>query len=108
MKKGYPVKSSPEISQLHVNSKPPGKLASMLRRFAMGERFHRFSAERVGEHVLPSSISTFQQTHGICFSRKWVTVPNRFGSETRVVEYWLQGKDLRKARKIVGLEEVAA
>ena len=89
------------------DSKKPGKLESMLKRFASGERLHRFQAERVGDHCLPTSVADLQSRHGIEFSRKRVKVPNRFGSETSVCEYWLEDDHLQRARKIVGFPEVS-
>lgn len=83
----------------------PGKLNNMLRHFARGARLHRFSAERIGDHCLPTSVSDLQITHSITFSRERVKVPNRFGSETSVCEYWLEGDQLLRARQIVGVKE---
>jgi hypothetical protein len=90
-------------------NKPLGKLDSMLVRFASGERHHRFGAERIGDHALPSTISDLQKRHGIYFDRKRIKVPNRFGSETSVCLYWLSGKNLEMARVYSGLSpEIAA
>lgn len=83
--------------------KPLGKLDSMLKRFASGERHHRFSAEKVGDHALPSTISDLQKRHGIYFDRKRVKVPNRFGTETPIALYWLEGDNLQSARAQCGL-----
>ena len=78
-----------------------GKLKTMLRRFAMGARLHRFEAELLGDHVLPTTISTLQRQYDIIFNRNWVKVPNRFGSETSVKEYWLDGEERIKAQIIL-------
>ncbi len=102
-----PIESSHKKTRSNLKPKPSGKLESMLYRFACGKKFHRFSAERVMDHCLPSTISSLQQAHGIWFARKWISVPNRLGTETRVMSYWLEGKDLEKARKIAGLQEAA-
>jgi len=89
--------------------KPLGKLDSMLKRFASGERHHRFSAEKVGDHALPSTISDLQKKHGIRFDRKRVKIPNRFDSKTSICLYWLDGSNLEKARVHCGLSsELAA
>ena len=85
-----------------------GKLASMLHRFAQGNRYHRFSAEVVGDHCLPTTISDLQKRHGIRFERKFIQVPNRFGSKTSVMLYWLQDDSLTKARLITGISEDVA
>lgn len=89
------------------NTKKLGKLESMLVRFASGARLHRFQAERVGDHCLPTSVADLQSRHSIIFSRKRVRVPNRFGSETSVCEYWLDGESLKRAREIAGISKVS-
>lgn len=76
-----------------------GKLDSMLRHFASGMRIHRFQAENLGDHCLPTTISDLQSMHSIQFSREWILVPNRFGTSTRVKHYWLEGSDLEIARQ---------
>lgn len=81
--------------------KSSGKLAYMLRQFSTGQRLHRFAAERIGDHALPSTISSLQKSHGLIFSREWVEVPNNFGGETKAMAYWLEGDDLVKARNLV-------
>lgn len=89
--------------------KSEGKLESMLRRFAEERRYHRFSAEIVGDHCLPTTISCLQRQHGIYFNRKMIRVKNRFGGESSVSLYWLNGVSLAKARRICGIEsEVVA
>lgn len=85
-----------------------GKLHSMLTRFAQGERYHRFSAEIVGDHTLPSSVSALQKRHGIYFDRCRVKVKNRFGKYTSVCLYWLSGESLSKAQKITRLDKGTA
>lgn len=85
-----------------------GKLNSMLLRFANGNSYHRFSAEGVGDHCLPTTISDLQKRHDIYFERKRVKVKNRFGTFTPVCLYWLSGKSLLKAQQITGLDKVTA
>ena len=82
-----------------------GKLNSMLLNFASGKHFNRFDAEVVGDHCLPSTISDLQKRDGLTFSRKWEKVPNRFGTFTKVMRYWLEGDSLIRARQLMGLEE---
>jgi len=106
------VMSGPEVitkqakPNTNTNTNTKGKLNAMLRLFADGERLHRFQAERIGDHCLPTSVSDLQIKHLIKFSRERVKVPNRFGSGTSVCEYWLEGDQLQKAREITGAEEV--
>lgn len=95
------------INTLSLNS-DSGKLDSMLFRFAQGKSYHRFSAELVGDHCLPTTISDLQKRHDIYFERKRVKVKNRFGTFTPVCLYWLSGKSLLKAQQITGLDKVTA
>lgn len=98
----------PQNGYLRTNSKKPkraGKLDLMLNAFANGSHLNRFQAERLGDHCLHTTVSDLQLRHSIRFSRKWVKVPNRFGSRTRVMSYWLDGEDLIKASEIVGQGE---
>jgi hypothetical protein len=90
--------------QVKFNLDSAGKLVSMLYRFAEGKQYHRFSAETVGDHCLPTTISDLQKRHSIYFNRKTVKVPNRFGGVSPVMLYWLEGDSLIKARLITGLE----
>jgi len=57
---------------------------------------NRFQAEEIGDHCLPSTISSLKTLHGLEFPRRWVKVPNRFGGETSVKEYSTSEEDKRK------------
>jgi hypothetical protein len=92
----------------HTDINLNGKLKSMFYRFAQGKKYHRFSAELVGDHCLPTTISDLQKKHSIYFERKFIKVPNRFGSKTSVKLYWLQDDSLTKARLITGMDKEAA
>jgi hypothetical protein len=91
-----------------INLNESGKLDSMLYRFALGEKYHRFIAETVGDHCLPTTISDLQKRHPIYFERKFIKVPNRFGSKTSVMLYWLKDESLIKARLITGIDKELA
>lgn len=101
LKKLPPAKEgNPKYTQTPHNTEL-GKEESMLTHFAQGERLHRFSAERLADHCLPSTVSSLQRKHLISFSREWVEVQNRFKKPTRVKLYFLQGEHLVKAQAIV-------
>ncbi len=85
---------------LKARRKSAGKLSYMLKQFSTGQRLHRFAAERIGDHALPSTISSLQQAHGISFSREWVEVLNNLGGETRAMMYLLEGNDLTRVRNL--------
>jgi len=80
--------------------KPLGKLDRMLCKFAGGARLHRFIAEPLGDHCLPTTVSDLQQRHRIHFDRVTVKVPNRFGGLSPVSLYWLSSDNLIKAQAI--------
>ncbi|MEP1446267.1 MAG: hypothetical protein ABJK37_09185 [Paraglaciecola sp.] len=101
------VTSEPRVNAIYTNSKSTPrqltKLDSMLLRFANGQKLNRFDAERIGDHCLPSTVSDLQKRNALTFCRKLVKVPNRFGSRTSVMMYWLEGESLLIARKIIKL-----
>ena len=66
---------------------------------------NRFQAEEIGDHCLPSTISSLKTLHGLEFPRRWVKVPNRFGGETSVKEYSTSEEDKRKIDEILGVVE---
>jgi hypothetical protein len=103
-----PARGSIPNKQSKRSRKRPGKQLHMLTVFANGKRHHRFSAELIGDHCLPSTISDLQKLYGITFARKMISVPNRFGGETSVMLYWLEGASLEIARRIIHQLEVAA
>lgn len=106
-KKAAPSQSSPSQETNSTNCSIAGKLDGMLWHFATGAKLHRFMAEKLGDHVLPSTVSSLQSRHGIYFDRKRIKVPNRFGTETSVCLYWLSGDHLDKARQLIGVKEAA-
>ena len=66
---------------------------------------NRFQAEEIGDHCLPSTISSLKTLHGLEFPRRWVKVPKRFGGETSVKEYSTSEEDKRKIDEILGAVE---
>ncbi|MDT8399840.1 MAG: hypothetical protein RQ899_14630 [Pseudomonadales bacterium] len=109
-KKAAPGKSSSNRSNSsNTNTrKARGKLESMMSRFLNGERIHRFQAEQMGDHVLPSSVATLQRKFGIQFRRVRVKVPNRFGGETSVMEYWLDPQQQADVRRWIADDPVTS
>ena len=94
-------KSSPVYRSTDETSCDLGKMATMLLAFYNGQKLHRFQAERLGDHCLPSTISTFANSHGLIFHRRMVKVPNRFGSTTSVKLYWLADESKDAARRFL-------
>jgi len=102
LKKLPPATECNILDALRSYHTEPGKEESMLAHFAKGMRLHRFSAKRLADHCLPSTVSSLQRKHSITFSREWIEVRNRFKNPTRVKLYFLQGGSLMKAQMIVG------
>jgi hypothetical protein len=63
---------------------------------------NRFQAEEIGDHCLPSTISSLKTLYGLEFPRRRINVPNRFGGETSVMEYSTSDDDKLKINKILG------
>ena len=66
---------------------------------------NRFEAEEIGDHCLPSTISSLKTLYGLEFPRRRINVPNRFGGETSVMEYSTSEEDKRKIDEILGVSE---
>lgn len=96
-----PATEGNSLNTMPRNCTEIGKEESMLIHFAQGKRLHRFSAEHLADHCLPTTVSDLQRKHSITFSREWVEVQNRFNGTTRVKLYYLQGDNLSKAQEIV-------
>lgn len=79
----------------------PGKQASILLVFYRGHSLHRFQAEDIGDHCLHSTISALFNGYGLVFDRERVKVPNRFGTQTSVVRYRLDGSSREKAARLL-------
>ncbi len=106
--KPNPERIEPKSNHPHNKEKTPGKLITMLKAFAGGQKLHRFQAERLGDHCLHTTVSDLQIKHQITFSREWTKVPNRFRSITHVKNYWLDGENLERARVILGISKEVA
>ena len=63
---------------------------------------NRFQAEEIGDHCLPSTISSLKTLYGLEFPRRRINVPNRFGGKTSVMEYRTSDDDKIKIREIQG------
>ena len=66
---------------------------NILTHMREGNSLNRFEAFDLGCSCLNSFISSTSDSHGFEFPRKLEKVPNRFGSETSVMRYWLSGDD---------------
>lgn len=76
----------------------------LLNAFYLGQTLHRFQAEALGCHVLPTLVSEFEAI-GLRFERRMVDVPSRWGADARVAEYWLNPASRALAAKLLGVVE---
>jgi len=103
---------------LEINNKKPSGSAKHQRAYRktvtkndtimseLVERpLNRFEAEEIGDHCLPSTISSLKTLYGLEFPRRRINVPNRFGGETSVMEYSTSEEDKRKIDEILGVSE---
>lgn len=84
--------------------KPGEKQYELVRHLATGARLHRFTAERrpLHDHVLNTSISNLTASTGIVAERQWIKLPCVRGTKSvRVKQYWLAGRHLARARKLL-------
>lgn len=82
--------------------KPGTQKHRLLSAFYTGRRLHRFDAEELGAHALPSVVSGLEGT-GLKFDRRMVTVPTRWGSDAHVTEYWLAPESYPLAARLLGM-----
>jgi hypothetical protein len=86
--------------ETNIARRPPNKVETILRLFAAGRYLNRFDAERVGDHVLPSTISEIQSRYGLIFARAMETVPGRYGLPRKCARYWLPPERRPRATEI--------
>ena len=77
---------------------------NIIQYMRLGNSLHRFQAEALGDHCLPSTISTISRKYGLEIPRKMIKVNNRFGTLTDVMCYWFSESDIAKINKLLGEE----
>ena len=109
-KKGALPDASRNTTQAHDTTiiKRFGKPKSILPRLAYSDRFHTYQAQKVSDHLLPTTARDLQIKQQIEFDKEFVRVPNRFCSESPVTEFWLQDDQRHKALEIVSLREACS
>lgn len=77
------------------------KQSRILAHLLAGESLNRFDAERLGDHCLPTTISSLTSRFGLLFQHEPEQVPNRFGGLTRVVRHSLPESQHGSARSVL-------
>jgi hypothetical protein len=73
---------------------------TIIQHLLSGKSLHRFEAEGLGDHCLPSTISIIARKYDLDIPRKMVQVPNRFNSTTSVMRYWFSKEDKIKINSL--------
>jgi hypothetical protein len=102
------TRSEKQGSQSHgqiitSTSKAPSKIARILEHLLNSGPLHRFEAEHIGDHCLPSTISSLSNGYGLIFKRTPERVPNRWGSPCDATRYSLPPSERRRAREVLAL-----
>lgn len=82
--------------------RPGSQLYRVLSEFHAGRHMHRFDGEKIGCHALHSVVSRLE-SKGLCFDRKTVCVPTRWGADAHVALYWLAPESRPLAARLLGL-----
>jgi hypothetical protein len=82
--------------------KPGSQRRRLLNAFYLGQTLHRFQAEALGCHVLPTLVSEFESI-GLRFERRMIDVPSRWGADAHVAQYWLSPSSRALAAQLLGL-----
>lgn len=89
MKKATRSKEQSRPCKANNTTKPPSKIARILAHLISGASINRFEAERIGDHCLPSTISTLANRYGLMIQRQQERVPNGWGSPCTATRYSL-------------------
>ncbi len=79
---------------------PASKQGRLLAVFVRGAWLDRFAAEKIGDHVLPTSVSLLQRRFGLSFDRRRVTKAGAYGTFS-CVEYSLPFESRARARQLL-------
>lgn len=83
--------------------KPGTKIHNIGRHLLAGARLTMFDAERLGDHVLRTTVSTLER-HGATIARRMVSRPTRFGTDAHVCEYWVEPEHRQALAGLLGLD----
>ncbi len=93
-------KPSGSGKQQKVHLRTGSKEFTIIQYLLLGNSLHRFEAETLGDHCLPSTISIIARKYGLEIPRKMVQVSTRFNSTTSVMRYWFSEEDKIKINSL--------
>lgn len=88
------------IEEYLISNRIRDKETIMLILFSSKERMNRIDAEYFDDHCLPRTIRRLQKKYGLAFCRRRIPISGRFRTRFYIFEYWLEGSELLKARRI--------
>jgi hypothetical protein len=84
--RAYPIQGSKEFT--------------IIEYLHSGRSLHRFQAETLGDHCLPTTISTISRKYALEIPRETIQIRNRFGTLTHVMRYWFSEEDKIKINSL--------
>ena len=82
--------------------KPGTKIHNIGSHLLAGERLTMFDAERLGDHVLRTTVASLEH-RGATIARRMVSRPTRFGADAHVCEYWVEPEHRPALARLLGL-----
>jgi len=93
-----------QISELVAKTiSQKSKRHTILFALAMAMTITRFTAERIRDHCLNTTISKIGSCDGIIVSRKSISFINSAGDKVHCHLYWLEPAEQKKAFKVLGV-----
>ena len=87
MKKATRFEKQGSQSQADSTTKPKTKIARVLEHIIFNGSLNTFEAERIGDHALPSTISSLANGYGLLIKRTPERVPTNWGAPCDVIRY---------------------
>lgn len=83
--------------------KPGTKIHNIGSHLLAGDRLTMFDAERLGDHVLRTTVATLER-RGATIARRMVARPTRFGTDAHVCEYWVEPEHRPALAGLLGID----
>lgn len=100
-----PAAQPPQAKQRRIRQGT--KFAAIIRAFLeRPDGLNRFQAERYGDHVLPSTVSSLRRIYGFAIVSIDETVPGRNGSTVHCSRYRFSDKDRDLACELLGDDDL--
>lgn len=101
MKKATRSEKQGSQSQVDSSTKPKTKIARVLEHIIFDGSLNTFEAERIGDHSLPSTISSLSNSYGLTIKRTPERVPTKWGAPCDVTRYSLPDCEHQRARNLL-------